>query len=133
MSTKQSTSKITSCKFTGEWENPSGGTTYYHELTLENGDIGSIGASTKNPAKLSVGVTITYKKDGSKIKYISSETEKSKPRYANTRKKGAEQYLGYAWSYAKDLHIAGKTMEDIAELNKMAEYIYQKIKDQLEE
>ena len=57
MSTKQSTSKITSCKFTGDWENPSGGTTYYHELTLENGDIGSIGASTKNPAKLSVGVT----------------------------------------------------------------------------
>ncbi len=132
MSIKQSTSKITNIKFTGEWENPSGGITYYHELTLQNGDVGSIGASSKNPAKLCVGATITYKKDGSKIKYMNSDTEKAKPRTTG-RKKGAEQYLGYAWSYAKDLHIAGKTMKDIEELDKMADYIYQKIKEQLEE
>ena len=131
---KQATSKIKECRFTGDWQNPSGGITYYHELTLENGDIGSIGASDKNPSKLSVGATITYKKDGSKIKYISSETNAPiKKKYTGGRKKAPEEFLGYAWSYAKDLHIAGKTMNDIEELNKMANYIYQKVKDMLEE
>jgi hypothetical protein len=38
-----------------------------------------------------------------------------------------EQYAGYAWSYAKDLLIAGKTSQDMDELKAMAEYIYNNI------
>ena len=130
---KQSTSKIKECKFTGDWKNPSGGITYYHEISLENGDVGSIGASSQSPDKLSVGTTITYNKDGSKIKYISSESDSPvKKKYTGGRKKAPEEFLGYAWSYAKDLHIAGKTMKDIDEMNEMANYIYQKVKDMLE-
>jgi hypothetical protein len=35
--------------------------------------------------------------------------------------------LGYAWSYAKDLIIAGKTLQDMEELNAVARYIYNEI------
>ena len=39
--------------------------------------------------------------------------------------------LGYAWSYAKDLIVAGKTMQDVEELNNVARYIYDQIGDML--
>ena len=42
-----------------------------------------------------------------------------------------EQMLGYAWSYAKDLIVAGKTMQDVEELNNVARYIYDQIGDML--
>jgi hypothetical protein len=38
-----------------------------------------------------------------------------------------EEFLGYAWSYAKDLIVAGKKAKDLEELNKMATYIYERI------
>ena len=46
---------------------------------------------------------------------------------------GQAQYLGYAWSYAKDLIIAGKTMKDVEELNNVARYIYSEIGKMLNE
>jgi hypothetical protein len=45
--------------------------------------------------------------------------------------KKPEEFLGYAWSYAKDLIIAGKKMKDVEECSQLAEYIYGKIKDML--
>lgn len=41
--------------------------------------------------------------------------------------KGQEAFLGYAWSYAKDLLIAGKTMKDMKLLKDMATFIYDEI------
>ena len=41
--------------------------------------------------------------------------------------KGQEAFLGYAWSYAKDLLIAGKTMKDMKVLKDMATFIYDEI------
>lgn len=134
------TAKIVKCIVSGEWQNPSGGITYYHELTMDNLDVGTIGKVSKYPKELSEGVTLIYTIDEKrKIKVISSSMEpqksyngninKPKPAYNGVKKQ--DDFLGYAWSYAKDLVIAGKTMEDVEELNKMARYIYDEIGKQL--
>jgi hypothetical protein len=132
-------SKIVKCVFTNEWKNPSGGFTYYHELTMDNGDVGSCGSTEKYPAKLREGNMVEYTLEGKKIKITLSSAVVENNN--NTKKTGSftgkgmvkkqDDFLGYAWSYAKDLIIAGKTMEDAEELKKMAQYIYEEIGKQL--
>ena len=53
------TAKITACTFTREWASANG-TIYYHDLTLDNGDSGSVGTKEKNSSKIAVGETISY-------------------------------------------------------------------------
>jgi hypothetical protein len=53
------TAKITACTFTREWAGANG-TIYYHDLTLDNGDSGSVGTKEKNSSKIAVGETISY-------------------------------------------------------------------------
>ena len=129
------TSKVVKCIFSNEWKNPSGSLTYYHDVTLENGDTGSIGAMEKYPKKFTEGATIDYNIENGKIKIVSVN-ENPKENYQKkssgnnfTQNRGTkqEQFLGYAWSYAKDLIVAGKTSEDLDELNKCARYIYDEI------
>lgn len=130
-------SKIVKCVFTNDWVNPSGGTTYYHEITLENGDTGNCGTKEKYPQKLKEGTIIVYSIDDKrKIKITTVEDQKPmeqqyKKTYTNQTKtfgtKKQDDFLGYAWSYAKDLVVAGKTMQDVEELNKVARYIYEEI------
>lgn len=135
--------KIISCRFNDKWLNPiSKKFIYYHEIITDNGTILNIGTMEKNSLRIKVGATIEYITDEKgKTKIISSSNDTSKiaervlqekEKSKNTedksaRIKGQEAFLGYAWSYAKDLLIAGKTMEDMQELNKMARFIYDEI------
>lgn len=56
---KMKTAKVTSCVFSREWEGPSG-KIYYHNITLDNGDEGSVGTKEKMPAKICTGAEIYY-------------------------------------------------------------------------
>jgi hypothetical protein len=126
-------SKIAKSTFSNEWTNPSGGKTYYYDVAMQNGDVGSCGVSEKNSIRVKVGSKVTYQINGTKIKIVSVESEEKK---YSTYKKGRttkDSMLGYAWSYAKDLHIAGKSMSDIDELDQMATYIYNRIGQMLDE
>jgi len=143
--------KVVSCKFEREWLNPiSKKIVYYHEVVTDMGDIISIGSMDKNPAKFKKNAMIEYVIDEkAKTKIISSSNDARKiaeaamamkeakveklmgSSYEKQRIKGQEAFLGYAWSYAKDLLIAGKTMSDMEELQKMAKFIYDNIGDQL--
>jgi hypothetical protein len=135
------TSKVVKCLFTNEWKNPSGGMTYYHEVTLENGDTGSIGSMQKYSPKFTEGVTITYTLDSTgkmKIDNSSSEQAQQKKPASNNyssqnynRPAKQDQFLGYAWSYAKDMVVAGKTSEDFEEVMKIAHMIYDEIGNML--
>jgi len=121
-------SKIVKSSFSNEWTNPSGGTTYYYDIEFENKDYGAVGVTTKDSDRVLVGQQVTYTINGNKIKIVAVDNEPKKPTYAKKGyKTSQESMLGYAWSYAKDLHIAGKSMQDIEELNKMARYIYEEI------
>ena len=53
------TAKITASSFVREWTGASG-TIYYHDITLDNGDTGSVGTKEKNSPKIAVGETVTY-------------------------------------------------------------------------
>ncbi len=53
------TAKITACTFVREWTGATG-TIYYHDITLDNGDSGSVGTKEKYSAKIAVGETVTY-------------------------------------------------------------------------
>lgn len=137
------TSKVVKCIFSNEWKNPAGTLTYYHDVTLENGDIGSIGAMEKYPKKFTEGAVIDYEIQNGKIKIVQNQNDNgyssgnksrkqgnsSTNNYSNQANRGTkqEQFLGYAWSYAKDLIVAGKNSEDLEELNKCARYIYEEI------
>lgn len=128
----QKTSVIKTSNFSNEWLNPSGKLVYYYDLVLENGDTGSVGIMNKGSEDVQVGTEINYTLSNNKIKIVreSSQTfsKPNKPTYNNYKNKnGQEQFLGYAWSYAKDLIIAGKGMEDVDELNQVARYIYDEI------
>ena len=113
-------------------------------MTLENGDTGSIGAIEKYPKKFTEGTVIDYELQNGKIKIMQNQNDNgysssNKPRkqgnsgtsnyssYQSNKGTKQEQFLGYAWSYAKDLIVAGKTSEDLEELNKCARYIYEEI------
>ena len=135
--------KIVSCRYLDKWLNPiSKKFIYYHEVITDNGCVINIGTMEKNSIRIKVGATIEYMTDEKgKTKIISSsndagkiaekavkEKELSKNNFVSGNKiKGQEAFLGYAWSYAKDLLIAGKTMNDMEELNKMARFIYDEI------
>jgi hypothetical protein len=124
------TSIIKASTFSNEWKNPSGGSTFYYDIVLDNGDKGSTGVAQKDSPKVQVGTEITYTLNGLKLKIVNVESTTAsassgyKPKSKSTSQ---DQYAGYAWSYAKDLLIAGKTMEDMNELKAMAEFIYNNI------
>ena len=50
------TAKITASSFVREWTGANG-TIYYHDITLDNGDTGSVGTKEKNSPKIAVGET----------------------------------------------------------------------------
>jgi hypothetical protein len=57
------TAKITACTFVREWTGATG-TIYYHDITLDNGDVGSVGTKEKNSPKIAVGETVSYNIEG---------------------------------------------------------------------
>ena len=136
---KEKVSKITTSKFSNQWTNPSGGTTYYFDIVFENGDAGSIGTTDMNSEKIKVGTEVTYTMINNKIKVtpMSNQTKPTTATQSNyssyNKSKGNyhQQFLGYAWSYAKDFVVAGKTMQDVEELNQVARYIYDQIGDMM--
>lgn len=138
--------KVASCIFEKEWLNPlSKKIIYYHDVITDNGHVLSVGTMDKNSVRIKKGAVLEYTIDeNSKCKIISSSTdvnkiaeqamidkqqreEKELIKSEKTRIKGQEAYLGFTWAYAKDLIIAGKTMEDMEELNKVARFIYEEI------
>jgi hypothetical protein len=124
------TSIIKASTFSNEWKNPSGGSTFYYDIVLDNGDKGSTGVTQKDSPKVQVGTEITYTLNGLKLKIVNVEsTSASAPSGYKPKSKplSQDQYAGYAWSYAKDLLIAGKTIQDMDELKAMAEFIYNNI------
>ena len=130
---------IKSSSFSNEWTNPSGGTTYYYDVVLENGDRGSIGVTEKSSPKVKVKSNITYTISNNKIKVTmindnaSTQSNTRQPVKQYNRNSKQESFLGYSWSYAKDFVVAGKTMKDVEELNKVARYIYEEIGKMLNE
>jgi hypothetical protein len=140
--------KVVSCTFNKEWLNPvSKKIIYYHDVIFDNGDICDIGSMDKNSLRIKKGAVVEYIIDPkSKTKVLSSSNDAKQVAAAalNAKKekvdkinqvfdqekqriKGQEAFLGYAWSYSKDLLIAGKTIQDMDELNKMARFIYEEI------
>jgi len=140
--------KIDSCTYKTEWLNPiSKKIIYYHEVITNEGHVCTIGTIDKNSIRIKKGSMIEYTIDEKgKTRLLSSSNDANKIAEAavnskqakeqkiynsgaisKTRAKNQEMFLGYAWSYAKDLVIAGKTMKDVAELNKVARYIYDEI------
>jgi hypothetical protein len=134
---KVKTGTVKSVKFTSEWLNPmSKKIIYYHEVTTDSGDFASCGTIEKDSHRIAVGAKIEYEinENGRMILHSSSNDKKqeeeqkdSKSENKKSRIKGQEAFLGYAWSYAKDLIIAGKTSKDLKELDKVAKHIYDEI------
>jgi hypothetical protein len=130
------TSKIAKSTFSNEWTNPSGGTTFYYDIVFTNGDSGSVGVQDKlSDNKIKVGKELNYEIINGKIK-VNQMSNTPKTDYSSNKtyskpKTSQEQMLGYAWSYAKDFIVAGKTMSDVEELNQVARYIYNQIGDML--
>ena len=130
-------SKITKVSFSSEWKSPSGGIVYYHELEFANGDSGNCGRNKKLPEDMQVGMEIEYVLNDKKIKFVKAteymnNTNNFKKKTFSSGKRGPEEYLGYAYAYAKDMVVAGKTsQEDIKNLGVIAESIYAHIKELL--
>lgn len=136
--------KILKCDYKDEWLNPvNKKKLYIHEIVTDDGGKGKVFTVEKMSPRISVGTYIEYEYDfiKDKITIHSSSVDKS----ATISKTGEklevksklppsarqESYLGYAWSYAKDLIIAGKGIKDLEELDKVATYIYERIGKQL--
>lgn len=131
MTTQEKKSKIIQSVLSNEWQNPGGTTTYYYDVVFENGDLGSVGVNQKSSSKVEKGAEVTYTIMGGKIKVLqvteTAQTVNQPAAYAKKNSNSQASFLGYAWSYAKDFVIAGKTMKDVAELNEVARYIYDEI------
>lgn len=134
---KEKISKIKKSQFSNEWTNPSGGTTYYFDVVMENGESGSIGTTDMNSNKVIVGAELNYSIVNNKIKVSPMPNSTPKSNYNSQSSAGykkhpkQESFLGYSWSYAKDIIVAGKGMKDVEELNEVAKYIYNQIGEML--
>lgn len=136
--------KILKCEYLSDWLNPiNKKKLYIHEIVVDDGGKGKVFVVEKNSPRISVGTYIEYEYDFTtdRIKIHSSSIDPN-PTISKTGEKlevksklppsaRKDTYIGYAWSYAKDLVIAGKTMKDMEELDKMATYIYERIGKQL--
>lgn len=141
MSVNIKLAKVVKCDYVREWENPmSKKMIYYHDIITDMGDVLNYGTMIKNSPRIKKGAMIEFTIDEKgKMKLLSSSNDKAKiaetaivnrlDREKNFSSKAASRkeptaYMGFAWSYAKDFVIAGKTMKDIDELNQVARYIY---------
>ncbi len=118
--------KITRTVFKNEWKGTNG-TVYYHDIELDNGDKGSIGAKEQMPSKLNPGSELTYTIDNGKIKAVA-------PAGGGFQggRKGPDpkvQVVGFAMSYTKDLVVAGKVT--IEQLPAIFEKIHKLMSDKL--
>lgn len=139
MATKKS--KIVHCSFKNTWQSKDGGTIrHYYNLEMENGDDGSGGFEK-----------IGQYKEGDTLEYEYNETDKvfkiihKKPaspqksggiaprNYGSNGKRSPEDYLGFIYGYAKDIHIAeiqvtGKKVP-LANLKKNVEEMYSHLQE----
>lgn len=123
------TATVTKCQYQTKWQSPNGGFIYYFELKFDNGDFGVCGRTKENPDDMQVGKMMEYEINGTKIKHIKPQQQlsntQSSERKKTAYKKAPDDFLGYAYAYAKDLVVAGKTKpKDITDLKEIAEIIY---------
>lgn len=142
------TAKIETCAFTNVYNAPNGNTIYYHSLTLSNGDKVSCGTLEKEPEKLKAGTIISFTMgNNGKIQLVNADSQPAYQQNApatkstSTKSSGAKtqfapkkvshtDFLGYSYSYAKDLVVAGKVKpKDMEDLQRIAEAIYKHIGD----
>lgn len=109
-------SKIKSISFKSTWNGPNGDV-QYHDIELENGDKGQIGAKEKLPEKLQVGKTLYYTIEanpkGNKIKAVQPPQESQggpdQPQNHKTSyQKSDVDIASFAMAYTKDLIVGGK-------------------------
>lgn len=154
------TSKVKECTYTSNWKAPNGSFVYYHNVSFENGDTGVCGRNKQSPQDMIPGVEIEYEINAGKIKFMRPTNEAAQnsnhggnqqgggneqnysrnPRRRNSyaSQKGGNkhphEFLGYSFSYAKDLVIAGKVSPaDVADLKRIAKEIYFNVMDLLDE
>lgn len=123
----EKTAKITRTTFKQEWKGTNG-SVFYHDIELDNGDKGSVGAKEQMPTKLNPGQSITYTIEigdrGNKIKAVQ-EQKQGGAFFGGGGKKGPDpkvQIVGFAMAYTKDLVVAGKV--DIKQLPEIFEKIH---------
>jgi hypothetical protein len=136
------TGKVIDCVFESEWINPlSKKTVYYHKISIDNGDVGRVGALEQNSSRIKVGALIEYDMDeNNKIKVHQSSNDAKKFAKNQVLKDGVvvlkgatqkgrrhDEFLGFVWGWAKDLVIAGKTMDDVRKMPEMAHFLYEEI------
>ncbi len=133
--------KVLDCVFEDEWINPmSKKTIYYHRISIDNGDIGKVGAMEKNSTRIKKGALIEYTIDeNNKIKVLHSSNDAKKFAKNQVLKDGVvvvksgpkgrrhDEFLGFVWGYAKDLVIAGKSMDDVRKMPEIAQYLYDEV------
>ena len=100
------TAKISIINGQRTWTNPQGQVFYYHSITMDNGDSGSVGSKEQHPSWLTVGATMDYDIDGDKIKRVTQ-----KPFGGGGGMRGGSRggNASFALSYAKDFGIAKMT------------------------
>jgi len=135
---------ILHCEFEKEWENPkSGNKIFYHQLVLDNGDVGAVGTVEKNSKRIKKGATIEYEWDETKKKIrvnkssndpsaiaekvLEQKSKSSANKYNSFKIRQQDEFLGFVWGYAKDLLIAGKTMDEIKKMPEIAQYLYDEV------
>lgn len=128
------TSKIQSIVHTNDWTAPDGTTYHYHIVTMVNGASGK--CAFKRMGEYVEGETLEYEIQQDKLKVVkkSAPAPASKPKsavprnYTSTGKRSPEDYLGFIYGYAKDIHVAeinatGKPIP-LAKLKKNVEEMY---------
>ena len=106
------TSKIISLTTESPFSPEAGVTLYPATIILENNDSGMTYMKTQGQYK--EGDTIEYEKTGNKIKIKRlggyTQTATREPKSFRSGVKNPEDYLGFIYGYAKDIHIAEMTI-----------------------
>ncbi len=122
----EKTAKITRTTFKNEWKGTNG-SVFYHDIELDNGDKGSVGAKSANPEKLNPGQSLTYTMEGTKIKAVATPSSGGGawPKGGKAAPEPRIQMISFAMAYTKDLVVAGKV--DLKNLGEQFEILYAKM------
>jgi len=112
------TATITSILKTNNWKAPDGTPLYYHKIIFDNGDEGSAALKEEYPSNVAEGCIVEYELNNGKLKIQSQKPKPTPPKptvksWSNTTQypnksmnKKHEDFLGFAYGYAKDIMVA---------------------------
>lgn len=107
---EQKTAKVLAVLSCREWQNPKGGSIWFHKVELDNGEIGEIGKKKQDAFKIGDPLAYTSEKTEYGLKFKEVFSGNGFGGFRGGQQRGSS--ASFALSYAKDIAVANISKSD---------------------